>query len=211
MSLGTKIKYAFMALITGVGFVVFFATLGTVLHSGDIDSVDVPIVQSVQQSNTSESAITNSPLPYRLAIPALGIDAAVQHVGVNQKGNMANPNNFKDVGWYKYGPKPGDTGAAVIAGHYDNGLGMAGVFKKLTDVRSGDDIYVLDKQGSRLHFKVKSTRVYDYKNAEATKEVFTAASGKSELKLITCSGSWIKAANTYSERTVVIAELYSGS
>ena len=71
----------------------------------------------------------------RISIPAIKVDAKIQEVGITAKGNMAAPRTFSEVGWYKYGPRPGETGSAVLAGHVDNGIAFPAVFSKL-DKRS---------------------------------------------------------------------------
>ncbi len=155
-------------------------------------------------SNIAASVASSSP-PRRLRIPTLGIDAAVQRVGINAKGNMAVPSNFKDVAWYKYGAAPGDEGSAVIDGHVDNGLSLAGVFKNLHNVQVGDEIEITAEDGTVLNFKVRETADYAYNNA-VTENVFKAP-GKHQLVLITCEGTWIPASKTYDHRLVVFADL----
>ncbi len=144
--------------------------------------------------------------PERLLIPAISVDANVQQVGLTANKAMANPIGFVDVGWYKYGTVPGERGSAVIAGHVDNGLGLNGVFKNLKDLKEGDDVYVLDEEGTQIHFKVTAVNHYPYDEAPA-EEIFNEPS-KTLLQLITCGGKWLKDAKTYDERVVVTAELY---
>lgn len=139
----------------------------------------------------------------RLTIPALKINAKIQDVGITSKGNMSTPNNFFDVGLYKYGPIPGDTGSSVIDGHVNNGFGFNAVFGNLKNIKIGDDIYVEIEKGTKIHFVVTSTSIYDY-NAQA-REVFEQSDG-SYLKLITCSGNWIKDLRTHDKRLVVNAK-----
>jgi LPXTG-site transpeptidase (sortase) family protein len=143
--------------------------------------------------------------PVRLSIPSLDIDAKVQQVGLTTAGNMGIPNNFTDVAWYKYGPRPGQLGSAVIDGHVDNGLSLAGVFKHLEDIKVGDDVYVQEKDGSKLHFVVTDIESYPYKNAPV-EQIFTRTD-KARLNLITCVGDWIPAGKTYDHRLVVYTEL----
>lgn len=145
--------------------------------------------------------------PERLRIPAISVDALVQHVGLTAKKAMANPTNFTDVGWYKYGTIPGERGSAVMAGHVDNGLGLNGVFKNLKNLKKGDDIYVLDEEGTQIHFKVTAINHYKYDEAPA-EDIFNESS-KNLLRLITCGGKWLKEAKTYDERVVVTAERVS--
>ena len=144
-------------------------------------------------------------MPVKLLIPKLEIDTDVQHVGVTKSGNMAAPNNFVDVGWWKYGTIPGEKGSAVMAGHEDNALSLDGVFKRLGDLEKGDDVYVVDKSGEKKHFRVIDTEIYPYNDAPLDKIFHTDDS--SYLVLITCAGDWIPEAKTNDKRLVVYAEL----
>jgi len=140
-------------------------------------------------------------LPARLLIPSLSIDARVQQVGMNEKGQMKAPSNFKDVGWYRYGTVPGQLGSAVMDGHVDNGLSLGGVFKRLGDVKVGDDVYVIAKDGSELHFIVRGVETYPY--AAGPAERIFGANDVARLNLITCAGTWVRGDQTYSDRLVV--------
>lgn len=144
--------------------------------------------------------------PTRLLIPSLEIEASVQKVGVNKKGAMGVPSNYRDVAWYAKGTFPGDEGSAVIAGHFDNGLGLSGVFKPLWDIKAGDEIYVETLSGRRLKFVVTSTSVYDYEDPAAS-TIFGAQPGETLLRLITCGGKWVAKDRTYDKRLVVTAAL----
>jgi hypothetical protein len=143
--------------------------------------------------------------PERLLIPALRIDASVQRAGVNAQGAMTVPTNFRDVAWYKYGTVPGQIGSAVIDGHVDNGLGLPGVFKHLGDLQIGDDVYVLAEDGTKLHFVVEDIQEYPY-NASPVERIF-AATDAARLNLITCTGTWLRGRQTYSDRLVVYTKL----
>lgn len=144
-------------------------------------------------------------VPRRLSIPALGIDANVQEVGVTAAGNMATPNNFVDVGWYKYGTLPGLRGSAVVAGHVDNGLGLSGVFKNLSDLQIGDDVFVVNENGDELLFRVVEIQKYPYTLVPG--EVLFSRSDSERLNLITCEGAWLHGERTYDQRLVVYTEL----
>lgn len=146
--------------------------------------------------------------PIRLRIPAVNIHAFVQHVGVNAKGNMAAPNNFTDVGWYKYGTVPGYQGSAVITGHVDNALGMPGVFKNLGRVSIGDEIFVEDKNSAERRFRVVEIQKYPYTRVPL--KILFSRIDASRLNLVTCSGTWLSGERSYDERLVVYAELEGG-
>lgn len=151
-----------------------------------------------------DQSVTTGIAPAFLTIPKININADVQKVGITAKGNMATPRNFADVGWYKFGAMPGEMGSAVLAGHVNNGLSLPAVFANLDLLQSGDDVYVTDSSGQRLHFKVRSKAVYDF-DANVP-EVFTQNDGR-YLKLITCTGVWQEDFRTHNKRLVVTAVL----
>ncbi|MBI5644876.1 class F sortase [Candidatus Kaiserbacteria bacterium] len=164
---------------------------------------EVPLPASEKDITLEHESSSN--VPRRLEIPSLHIDTNVQHVGRGVSGNMAVPSNYSDVGWYRYGTLPGEQGSAVIDGHVDNGLGLSGVFKHLGSMERGDDVYIITKGGSRLHFVVEEIAVYDYKNVPLEK--LFERTDTARLNLITCGGRWIKNDKTYDHRIVVYATL----
>lgn len=143
--------------------------------------------------------------PARVIIPSIGVDARIQHVGIGKSGNMAVPARYADAGWYKYGARPGETGSAVLAGHVDNGFGLPGVFKRLEELRSGDEIFVETEKGERIRYEVLKSETYPYDEAPL-KDILNR-SGGSFLNLITCKGEWLSDQEMYGERLVVYAEL----
>ena len=143
--------------------------------------------------------------PSRLIIPALNIDANVQYVGITPKGNMGTPTNFTDVAWYKLGAIPGQVGSAVMDGHVDNGLSLAGVFKHLSGMKPGQDIFVENASGTLEHFVTVSVDSYPYLDAP-TDLIFNQRDA-AYLKLITCTGDWVQGDRTYDRRFVVTAIL----
>ena len=149
--------------------------------------------------------VASSSVPIRFIIPSLHINAAVQEVGLNAMGNMMAPDNFTDVAWYKYGPTPGTKGSAVIDGHVDNGLGLAGVFKNLNKLQTGSDIFVIPKKGPELHFVVTDIKVYPY-DAVPTDLLFNQ-NDAARLNVITCEGGWVSGGDTYDHRLVVFSKL----
>lgn len=145
--------------------------------------------------------------PARLLIPAIGVDAVIQSVGLSAKGDgsMGIPTNFTDVAWYNKGPLPGVPGSAVIAGHLDGRKVPRAVFYDLGKLVVGDLMEVVDQAGKTIQFRVVATKTYDY-NASST-EVFLGDHLKIRLNLITCAGDWIKDKKSYDERIVVFTEL----
>ncbi|MCR4279317.1 MAG: class F sortase [Candidatus Zambryskibacteria bacterium] len=154
---------------------------------------------------TQSGEVTQEQLPSRLLIPKLNIDAHVQRLGITDTGNMAAPDNFTDVSWYKYGSVPGFKGSSVMSGHEDNAISLDGVFKHLEDLEIGDDVYVVREDGERLHFKVIDEQIYPYDNSPLER-IFNTQDG-TYLNLITCAGDWVPAAKTNDKRLVIFTQL----
>lgn len=188
----------FLVSVALVALAVFSVTLVRAVWFAPVLDVQVP-------PTTAERAVPPEEQPARLSVPALGIDAEIQYVGVTAKGNMGVPSNFSDVAWYKHGTVPGQLGSAVIAGHVDNGLGLAGVFKHLGDIKVGDDVYIETKNGSTLHFKVVEKASYQYKSVPLER-VFNRKDD-AYLNLITCEGNWVKGERTYDKRLIIYTKL----
>ena len=143
--------------------------------------------------------------PKAITIPAINVETLIQSVGVDQNGRMGLPTNFVDVAWYKYGPEPGNRGSAVIAGHLDTAVDDRAVFAKLSTLKKGDDVYVLDKMGQTIHFRVTKKEVYDDTEAPLDR-IFDQGLTTARLNLITCDGVWNPKTKNYSERLVVYTE-----
>ena len=137
----------------------------------------------------------------RLRIPAVGVDAAIEPVGVTPQGDLDVPRDARDVGWYASGPQPGQPGDAVIDGHLNWGSGPA-VFWKLDELRSGDNLQVADRDGRTLSFRVVRQARYP---ADKPPAALFSSTGQPRLSLITCAGDWT--GTEYSERLVVEAAL----
>ena len=162
--------------------------------------------QSTNEKSVPQNRVVSkvSPkLPVRLIIPVINVNAAIEYVGVTPKGAMEVPGNSVDVGWFKLGPRPGEKGSAVIAGHLDGENGEAGVFINLYKLKAGDKLYTEDNKGISVAFVVRESRTYNPGYAE---EVFSS-SGSAHLNLITCDGVWDGVKKSYSKRLVIFADI----
>lgn len=158
--------------------------------------------QSITRSYVSYTKENHAPT--HVTIPTVGIDVDVDPVGKDSAGRMANPEIEEHVGWYKYGPYPGQKGSVVLAGHYDSLTGPS-IFYHLGDVAPGDLVTVTSKDGKTLTYKVRTISIYP-DNEFPIAEVFAKSDGK-HLNLITCEGIFNKATKNYSHRTVVYTDL----
>ncbi|HUC96376.1 MAG TPA: class F sortase [Candidatus Saccharimonadales bacterium] len=148
--------------------------------------------------------IVNVEPPVHLEIPIIKVDAAIYYVGVKPDGTMDMKPDQDRVAWYEFGPRPGEIGSAVIAGHY-GWLGNHGsVFNNLNKLKKGDQISVIDESGHYIVFIVTSSREYD--PTADTSAIFKSNDGKSHLNLITCEGVWENNQKTYSNRLVVFSD-----
>ncbi|OIN66806.1 sortase [Exiguobacterium sp. KRL4] len=143
-------------------------------------------------------------LPKTLAIDKIDVKTNVEQVGLDKKGAMGTPKNEQQVGWYKFGPRPGDVGNAVIDGHTDTKTGPA-VFNRLDELKKGDTIKIKDESGRTLVFRVK--KLVEYGHLDAPLEKIFGASDQRNLNLITCIGIYDENEGTYDNRLVVFTEL----
>jgi len=142
--------------------------------------------------------------PRHFVIPSLGIQAEVEMVDLDEKGNMDVPQSDWNVGWYEHGVKPGEQGSAVIAGHLDSPTGPA-IFYTLPRIEIGEEIVVTDSKGKEWEFVVERVETYR-DDSFPIDEVFTKSDTK-RLNLITCVGTFDRTVKNYSHRLVVFAVL----
>ena len=146
-------------------------------------------------------------IPARLVIPSINVDAPVENVNITSNGDLGTPqkNQWEGVGWYSNGPRPGESGSAVIDGHLDRPGGYPAVFWYLNQVQVGDIIMVVDANGKTLRFRV--TRTAAYPPLEAPLQDIFGNSEGTNLNLITCAGTWIPSQKQTTLRLVVYSTL----
>lgn len=170
-----------------------------------ISAPDLTVSSSSKSKESVEPAIAGI-IPAQLSIPAIHVDAQVEHVGQLPDGQMDVPKDDRNVGWYQPGAKPGERGNAVLAGHVDNKTGPS-VFFRLGDLKAGDLVTVTDEHGLAYDFEVDAVESYP-RNKAPLEKVFGTRS-KPGLNLITCTGSFNRDAGTHEERMVVYTTLVS--
>ncbi len=167
---------------------------------------DASVRKVVQNSfDATSTPVPRPDLPQTLVIPSLNISAAVESVGLDKNGLMDIPSNFVNTAWYNLGPRPGETGNAVIDGHVDTPAGAPSVFWNIKNMQQGDEIDVVDVSGKKYRFKVTAVTSYRF-DAFPVNTVF-GTYPKARLNLITCGGAWDRTTQNYSERVVVFSEI----
>lgn len=172
----------------------------------DVPSTSVePVVQSIAPptENPINAALSKGISPKTLRIPAIDVEAPVQHLGTNNLGEMAVPDEIDEVSWFEPGYNPGQNGRAVIAGHVD-GLEGPAIFWDLAELQPGDVIEVAGENDD-LTFEIYKLESIPLALADVS-EVFGYTSSP-ELVLITCSGTYNREWGTREERLVVYAKL----
>ncbi|MFN8541985.1 MAG: class F sortase [Thermomicrobiales bacterium] len=145
----------------------------------------------------------NVGLPKRVLIPAIGVDAAVEPVGVDETNTMETPADPWNTGWFSPGARPGQIGNAVIAGHVDfAGIGPV-VFWRLSSMTPGMEVWITADDGARWRFVVQSVETFPVEQFPGER-VFGSTQG-TYVNLISCWGQFDRASASYNQRIVVFA------
>ncbi|MEU7016933.1 class F sortase [Streptomyces sp. NPDC046385] len=129
--------------------------------------------------------------PVRVRVPAAGVDAGpLLDLGLNPDGTVQVPTvaQADRIGWYDKGVTPGETGPAVLIGHFDTAEGPA-VLKDVARIRVGDRVTVTRADGTDAVFRVRELEQVG-KNAFPTRKVY-GDTRRPELRLITCGGELV--------------------
>jgi len=196
MRFKTLLKWLLVA-VAVVGVVCLASILLLKGPSEQASPVASQVPQSLQQNILG--------LPVRLKIPKMNVDAPIGDVGLTPQGAMGVPVGPTSTVWFDLGPRPGEDGSAVIAGHEGWKDGIWAVFDDLYRLQKGDKVYVIDEQGETTTFVVSGSRLYD-QNGDAS-DVCYSNDGQAHLNLITCEGTWNAAQKSYSNRLVVFTNI----
>ena len=151
---------------------------------------------------TAVREVPRSPVPVRLRIPDLGVDAAIGAVGQAQDGTVEVPEQWQDVGWYDGGARPGEPGPAVLLGHVDSTSGPA-VFARLPQARPGTVVEVVGADGSVQRFGVD--RVESFPKTRFPTEAVYLPGLEPQLRLVTCGGRFDRTTGHYVDNVVAWA------
>jgi sortase (surface protein transpeptidase) len=144
-------------------------------------------------------------VPTIVKIPAISVNTEIHEVGLLASGAIETPDLFSNkVGWYKYGPTPGELGPSVLVGHVDTYKGPS-VFWNLSKLAPGDVIDVTRADGTTAKFAVSQITQYNQDSFQ-TDEVYGNID-YAGLRIITCGGSFNYITGRYSHNTVVFASL----
>lgn len=156
--------------------------------------------------------------PSRLVIPALGVNAAFETIGVDTeapaddqgKRPLGNPSDRTQAGWYSAGPRPGaGTGTVLVNGHtYHDG---SAIFKEsfASQIADGQRIDIKQDNGSVCSYQVQ--RVWrdvdaktEYPGIVESQNLYDF-SGPERLFLATCGGPFDPSIQNYNKISLLVA------
>jgi hypothetical protein len=140
--------------------------------------------------------------PDRLRIPAVGVDARVTPIGVDDTGALAVPDEGSVVGWWAGGPPlTAATGTTVLVGHVDTREGP-GALSRLSRGQSGQQVEVSVAGSIRTYVieSVESVRREDLGGSGAFDQSVPA-----RLAIVTCTGPYDADGGGYRDNLVVYA------
>ncbi|MET7683348.1 class F sortase [Streptomyces sp. NPDC005423] len=181
------------------------------------DSSEGPSATAVRSADAAGGGVrpsrqvTHAPLarsrPVKVTIPAIFIEAPVIGLDLDGKRQLGAPplNRPKVVGWFRNGSSPGEKGTSLLVGHRDTRTGPA-IFLNLNALHRGDTVQVTRADQTVAVFTVDEVEKYA-KDKFPNDKVY-GTSGRPELRLMTCGGSFDKK-HGYSANVVVFAHLSS--
>jgi len=142
--------------------------------------------------------------PQRLIVAKAGLDMPIQAVGIGDDGQMALPPRPTTIGWYRFGPAPGDpAGSVVLGGHIDSRQYGVGPLARLRKVRPGDLVEITMTDSTTLRYR--ATVVRDIPKQKLAVDDLFARDGSPLLRIVTCGGPYDTAAGGYRDNLVVTA------
>jgi len=163
-----------------------------------------PVPESAGAIAVRHAAPMKSSRPVSIRIPALGVDAPIEQLGVDSDQQLEVPSDPATAGWYEEGSAPGAAGAAVIAGHVTWEQEPA-VFFKLGDLRPGQRVHMRRADGRTAIFAI--TKIEQYAKDEfPTAKVYRPVN-RPVLRLITCGGQYDADSDSYTANVVAYGTL----
>jgi hypothetical protein len=200
-----------VALVLALGLTACGADDAPAGTTGEASTVPAPPAPSTSSPPASGDAagdlveiegVRSAGRPASVRVPSLGIDVGLDELGVDDAGVLDTPPHWDVPGWYAGGPRPGETGPSVIAGHVDSPTGPA-VFARLAELRPGDLVEVADLAGGVVRFRVD--HLDEAPQDDFPTQAVYGPTPDAQLRLITCSGDYDAAGGGYQDNLIVYA------
>jgi hypothetical protein len=177
--------------------------LGSEVAAPVAAATNVPIGDArVGETDQAPDPDVTGPKPVKIQVGEIGLEADVVPVGVDDNNQFDVP-VATTVGWYRYGPRPGEPGASVLAAHVDYG-GKPGAFFHLAQLKADDRLQVTMDDGRTLSFRV--TGVFQYDKSQLPADEIFREDGAPVLHLVTCGGTFNPQRHSYEANVVVTAD-----
>ena len=189
-----------LQILTALGYLL---VLTTIPQDVDLQTGPRPAVvgPSPAAAPTAEPAAATPALrATALQIPKLNLRTGLVDVGVDAAGVLLPPSSPDVPGWFTEAAVPGEVGPTIIAGHVDSQSGP-GVFYRLEDLTPGDLVDIERSDGQQVRYRINDVATMA-KDQFPTEQVYGPTAG-AELRLITCGGTFDRAAGHYLRNVVV--------
>ena len=119
-------------------------------------------------------------------------------------GSIEVPARFDVAGWFAEGPRPGQPGPAVVLGHVDSRTGPAVFYRVAALPRDARGRAWTGRTGVRSAFRVSGTQRVP--KLEFPTDLVYGPTLEPSLRLVTCGGSFDRAARNYRDNVIVYAD-----
>lgn len=179
-----------------------------IIVASDVDNADKADegVETTQPATIDLSSYkVEADAPRILTIDKLGLAARVKPLGLNNDNSIQSPKNIYDAGWYTSSSKPGQAGAMFVDGHA-SGSTRQGLFAYLDTLKVGDTVGVEKGDGEQLTYKVVHVATIPLTSIDMSSILVPYPGVSNGLNLMTCTGRWMKDAETLDKRVVVYTQ-----
>lgn len=194
------------------------------LKSSEISSTEIPTDWELKRSNRPSAPPASARtcrlgIPVRFIWPDMGVDTTIEKIGVDYDGPpdsngnypLGNPEDKDKIGWFEYGPKPGENkGNVIIDGHtYRDG---SAVFKPdfSSRIQVGSRYTIVVDNGAECVYEVTEVfrainKLTEYSDM-VEKHDFYDMDGPERSFGVTCSGSYNSERRTHEDVTAWFAK-----
>ena len=164
---------------------------------------------------TDVPTATPTPLPFdgavaRMIAPAVGIDNAIEEIGITNNQLDTPKDAVNKVGWYYIYDKPGFGGNALFSAHvYYHSIPAP--FVSLAKSAEGDKIVVQMENGTEYTYSVISNKRYNRDTIDMGAIIWPKEKADYDewITLITCGGELDSTGQEYVSRDVIVAKRIS--
>ncbi len=191
----------------------------------------VLVLTGVRSQSSGELVLDAPPMvtacragaPTRMTIPALGVDAPVERLGLERRGTvdaagqppLGAPVDQRKAGWYAAGPRPGSGSGTVLTNGHTYRDGSA-IFKEdfAARVAVGQQVDLVIDNGSTCSYRITQVwrnvdAVSDYPRLVVSEHLYDQQ-GPERLFIETCGGPWVESARMFKDINIVLATPITG-